>query len=86
MKGWTNIFLLILVFLSFLTIAGCGGSGNGKVEFEGIESSGSCLPGTDECIESCATGTGAICKPGTGFERQCDCDHAWNKGTSKLLG
>lgn len=43
-----------------------------------IEGSGSCLPGTDECVESCAQGQPATCPNPGGTPRTCDCSHPWN--------
>jgi len=39
----------------------------------------SCLPGTDECIESCARGKPLSCPNPGGTPRMCDCSHPWNQ-------
>jgi len=71
-----------LIFLLFLFLAACTAP-----DFEGQSTStGSCLPGSDICIESCAKGTPARCANPGGSPRTCDCDHPWNQGTTNTAG
>ena len=52
----------------------------GNSRYDSIEGSGgSCLPGTEECIESCALGEPAYCPNPGGTPRTCDCTHPWNQ-------
>jgi hypothetical protein len=71
----------IAAVLVLLAIAGCSPRGTS----EGVEGSGSCLPGTDTCIESCVKGEPAHCPNPGGTPRTCDCDHPWNQGRTEVV-
>ncbi len=72
-----------LVLSSFGIIGGEGGTiGAGGT---GGTGGGSCIPGSDNCVEGCAQGVARKCQIGPSVT-VCDCSHPWNAPSGPFGG